>query len=200
MAAGLGDDHRGRRRTRAGRRRDSGLGTRGSKIRCLVEGSRRRAAHVRRENQNLRIPDPGSRIPNRERAEAREPPLPELSGHAPVNAQRRPAGTTLCRGLQHAVRDQPARAAPLVRDASARTRRGSQGDSGAPGACASEHHAAVHARERGAAARDVPEGASEGVTRCAGDDVPASSFQLPVSSWTPQPRTLEPSRMLKNAS
>ena len=66
--------------------------------------------------------------------------------------------------VQHAVRDQPARAAALIRHPPAAARRRPARDPGAARARAPQHHAALHARERHAAARRVQEGAPESVT------------------------------------
>ena len=62
--------------------------------------------------------------------------------------------------VQHAIRDQSARAATLVRHAPARARRRSACDPGAARARAALDDAALHARECGAVARRVSQGAS----------------------------------------
>ena len=71
----------------------------------------------------------------------------QLPGRTPVDQERRSSWSeSQCSSVQHAVRDQPARAAALVRDAPPRARRRPARD---PGAAWSpllpEHHAALHA-------------------------------------------------------
>ena len=63
--------------------------------------------------------------------------------------------------VQHTVRDQSARAPPLVRDALAGARRRSSRDPGITRARAPKHHAALHAPQRHAIARDVSESPPE---------------------------------------
>ena len=114
----------------------------------------RRAAPRRRSGRPGRQP----------RGEGREPRagLSQLPRHPAVVPARAPPGAPLCRGLQRAVRHQPARHPPLVRHAPARSRRRSAGDPGAAGSRAAGHHAALHARQRGAADRRLPSRAPEG--------------------------------------
>ena len=76
--------------------------------------------------------------------------------------QRRSSGAPLRLAVQHAVRHQPARAAALVCDASAAARRRPARHSGTARPRAPEHDAALHARQRGAADRRLPKGASQG--------------------------------------
>ncbi len=89
--------------------------------------------------------------------------VPQLSGWPAVDAERGSTGEEIRRGLQHAVRHQPARAAALVCDAPARAGRGPTGDPGAARSRAPEHDATLHARQRRAVDGGVPKGASEGV-------------------------------------
>ena len=126
-------------------------------------------AGIRDPGSGVREPDPGSGL-----AEIAKPAeisarlraaVSELPGRAAIDAQCRSAGQEVRRRVQHAVRDQPACAAALVRDAPARTRRGSAGDPGIARSCAPEHHAALHARERRAVDRRLSEGPSEGLSR-----------------------------------
>jgi hypothetical protein len=106
----------------------------------------------------------------------------ELSGRTPVHEERGQAGAALRRRVQHALRDQPTRAQALIRDASARGRRRLARHSGAPRPRPSEHHAALHARERRAVDRDVQEGSPEGVAIWKSGDVEIwkfEDFQIP---------------------
>ena len=100
---------------------------------------RRRSAATRRDGEPLFVNYRGTRL---------------------STPQHRSAGPPLRGGVQHARRHQPARAAPFVRDPPAAARRRPAGDSGAARPRAAEHDAALHARQRRAAARRLPEGAS----------------------------------------
>ena len=75
----------------------------------------------------------------------------ELSGKAALDAKRRSPGAEVRRAVQHAVRHQPARPAPFVRDAPARARRRPALDPGAARPRPSQHDPALHARQRRAA-------------------------------------------------
>ena len=89
----------------------------------------------------------------------------ELPGETAIDAQHRSAGAEVRRGVQHAVRDQPARAAAFLRHAFTRARRGPARDPGVARPRASQHHAALHACQRYATDGRLPQGASEGVRR-----------------------------------
>ncbi len=86
----------------------------------------------------------------------------ELSRWAADRAQRRSARAPSCGVVQHAARHQSARVAALVRYAPPAPWRRPARHSGNARAREPEHHAALHARQRGAVAGRVPEGASEG--------------------------------------
>ena len=90
--------------------------------------------------------------------------LSQLPGRTAVDSQRGSAGEKVRGTVQHAVRDQPARAAALLRHASARARRGPPRDSGTARARASQHDAALHARELNAAAGRLPKSTPQSLT------------------------------------
>ncbi len=70
--------------------------------------------------------------------------------------------SALRRRVQHPVRHQPARDPPLVRHAPARGGGRPAGDPGTARPRATEHHAALHARQRGAVDRRLPPRPPEG--------------------------------------
>ena len=74
--------------------------------------------------------------------------LSQLSGRAPLDAQRRSVSEEIRGGVQHAVRDQPARAAAFVCDAPARARRRLARDPGAARPRAPQHHPALYTPQR----------------------------------------------------
>ena len=86
--------------------------------------------------------------------------VPELPWR-PFDRPQRPASRgAICGVVQHAVRYQPARAASLLCHSSAGTGRGSARDPGVAWARPAVHDTALHARQRRAAARCLPQGAS----------------------------------------
>ena len=89
--------------------------------------------------------------------------LSQLSGRAPLNAKRRSVSEEVRGGMQHALRDQPARAEAFVCDAPARARRRPARDPGAARPRAPQHHAALYALECRSVAGDLQEGAPEGL-------------------------------------
>ena len=88
--------------------------------------------------------------------------LRELPRRPTLAAQRAPAGSPLRHDVQHAARHQPARAAAFLCHAPARTGRGPAGHPGDARPRPPHHDAALHARERRAADRGVPESAPAG--------------------------------------
>ena len=66
--------------------------------------------------------------------------------------------------VQHPLRHQPARAAPFLRHPPARGRRRSARHSGTARPRPPQHDPALHARQRRATDRNLPQGAPEGVT------------------------------------
>src|SRR5215203_6684219 len=103
-------------------------------------------------------PDQGGRgTPRRPACPAPAPAVRELPGWAADAAERSSIGAAVCDDVQLAAGHQPARAAALVCDAPARARRRPAGYPGDARACTAQHHAALHARERGTAHRGLPE-------------------------------------------
>ena len=92
----------------------------------------------------------------------------ELPRRPADRAKRAAPGGALRVGVQHAIRHQPARAAALVRDAPLTARRRPSRDPGAARSRAALDHAALHARQRGAVAGRVQEGAPAGQAKLAG--------------------------------
>ena len=91
--------------------------------------------------------------------------LSQLSGRATLHAKRRSASEEVRGGVQHALRDQPARAEAFVCDAPARARRRPARDPGAARPRAPQHHPALYALECRPIAGDLQEGAPQGVAQ-----------------------------------
>ena len=106
----------------------------------------------------LRVANPKSQIPKPK--SQRRPAVRQCPRRTAHRTQRAAACRALCEGLQHAVRHQPARAAALLRDAPAAERRRSPRHPGAARPRAPLDDAALHARQRRAAARGLSEVAS----------------------------------------
>ncbi len=91
--------------------------------------------------------------------------------------QRAPARRALRRAMQRAIRHQPARAPAFVRNPPAASRRRPARDSGVARTRQPEHHAALHARERGVPDGRVQEVASQGLM-----ELRATSYELRARS------------------
>ena len=117
----------------------------------------------RTKNEERRTERRTERRPERRTADAPSAPAMPLfvnyRGHAADGPQRRSAAAAVRRAVQHADRRQPARAAAFVCDPSAAARRRPAHHPGAAGPRAAQHDAALHARQRGAADRRVPQSA-----------------------------------------
>ncbi len=116
--------------------------------------------------ESIGAPEKRGRSPFSGKAQKGDCPyFPQLPGTATLDAQRRSLGPKICCGVQHAVRDQSARAAALVRYAPARTWSRPARHSGTTRPRSFDHDPALHARQRRAAHRDVSKDAPEGIDK-----------------------------------
>ena len=111
-----------------------------------------------------------AQVARREGRPRRDPVFVNARGGAADRAKRAASRRPVRGGLQHALRDQSARAAALVREPSAAARRRPPGDPGTARPRAAVDDAALYAHQCGAAARGLPEGAIPRAQRGRSDD------------------------------